>query len=65
MIAKVFGELPEGILDIIFEFANDGPLRLVFDAKKKRFINKINDNFVSLNKAVQFKIDNPPKTKNP
>ena len=40
MIAKVFGELPEGILDIIFEFANDGPLRLVFDAKKRDLSTK-------------------------
>lgn len=61
MIGNIFGELPEGILDTIFEFANDGPLRLAFDAKKKSFVNKINNNFVSLKKALEFKIDNPPE----
>ena len=60
-MTKVFGGLPEGILDSIFEFASDGPLRLGFDAKRKKFVNKINNNFVSLNKALQFKIDNPPQ----
>jgi hypothetical protein len=59
-MTKVFGELPEAVLDSIFEFANDGPLKLVFDAKKKKFVNKINKNFVELKKALQFKIDNPP-----
>jgi len=61
MIGKIFGGLPEVLLDSIFEFANDGPLRLAFDAKKKSFVNKINNNFVSLNKALEFKMDNPPE----
>jgi hypothetical protein len=59
-MTKVFGGLPEGILDSIFEFASDGPLRLAFDAKRKKFVNKINNNFELLKKALQFKIDNPP-----
>jgi hypothetical protein len=61
MIGKIFGGLPEGILDSIFEFANDGPLRLAFDAKKKSFVNKINNNFMRLKKALEFKIENPPE----
>ena len=60
MLVNMFGELPEGILDSIFEFASDGPLRLAFDGKRKKFVNKVNNNFVSLKKALQFKIDNPP-----
>ena len=40
MIGKVFGELPEWILDTIFEFANDGPLKLVFDGKKRDLSTK-------------------------
>jgi len=55
-----FGELPEGVLDTIFEFANDGQFRVAFDAKKKLFVKKINKNFMDLKKALQFKIDNPP-----
>ena len=59
-MTKVFGELPEGVLDIILEFASDGPLRLAFDVRRKKFVNKINNNFILLKKALQFKIDNPP-----
>jgi len=57
---KYFAPLPEVLLDKIFEFANDGPLKLVFDAKKEIFVQKINKNFTDLKKALQFKIDNPP-----
>jgi len=55
-----FAPLPEALLDTIFEFANDGPLKLAFDAQKKVFVQKINKNFTDLKKALQFKIDNPP-----
>ena len=58
--ANYFAHLPNALLDIIFEFANDGPLKLVFDAKKDVFVEKTNKNFTLLNKANQFKIDNPP-----
>jgi len=60
MLAKQFGDLPEGVLDTIFEFANDGQFRVAYDAKKKLFVKKINKNFMDLKKALQFKIDNPP-----
>ena len=60
MLVNKFGGLPEGILDSIFEFANDGQFRVVYDAKKKLFVKKINKNFELLKKALQFKIDNPP-----
>jgi hypothetical protein len=60
-MTKVFGGLPDGVLDSIFEFASDGPVKLVYDVKKRRFVNKINSNyFILLKKALQFKIDNPP-----
>jgi len=55
-----FGELPDGVLDTIFEFANDGQFRVAYDAKRKLFVKKINKNFMDLKKALQFKIDNPP-----
>lgn len=58
--AKYFSPLPEAMLDNIFAFANDGPKKLVFDAKKNAFVEKINKNFTLLKKAIQFKIDNPP-----
>ena len=58
--AKYFSPLPEALLDTIFAFANDGPKKLAFDAKKKAFVEKINKNFTLLKKAIQFKIDNPP-----
>lgn len=56
-----FSPLPEVLLANIFEFANDGPTKLVFDAKKEAFVEKINKNFTLLKKALQFKIDNPPE----
>jgi len=55
-----FSPLPEVLLSKIFEFANDGPKKLAFDAKKEAFVEKINKNFSLLKKALQFKIDNPP-----
>ena len=60
MLANQFSNLPEGILDTIFEFANDRQFRVAYDAKKKLFVKKINKNFMDLKKALQFKIDNPP-----
>jgi hypothetical protein len=57
---KYFATLPEALLDSIFEFAIDGPTKLAFDAKKEKFVEKINKNFTLLKKALQFKIDNPP-----
>jgi hypothetical protein len=57
---KYFTPLPEALLDTIFEFASDGPKKLEFDAKKDKFVEKINKNFTLLKKALQFKIDNPP-----
>jgi NAD-dependent DNA ligase len=40
--AKYFSPLPEATLDNILAFANDGPKKLVFDAKKNAFVEKIN-----------------------
>jgi hypothetical protein len=56
-----FSPLPDVVLDTIFQFASDGPLKVAFDAKKEVFVNKINKNFILLQKANQFKIDNPPE----
>jgi len=56
-----FTPLPEVLLDTIFQFACDGPLKVAFNAKKEVFVNKINKNFTLLEKANQFKIDNPPE----
>jgi len=58
--AKYFAPLPEALLDNIFEFANDGPLKLAFDAKREKFVEKINKNFTALKNALKFKIENPP-----
>ena len=58
--ANYFAPLPDVLLANIFEFANDGPKKLAFDAKKEAFVEKINKNFILLKKALQFKIDNPP-----
>jgi hypothetical protein len=55
-----FYALPEALLDNIFDLAFDGPTKLAFDHKKQQFVEKINKNFTLLNKANQFKIDNPP-----
>ena len=56
-----FAPLPDMVLDTIFQFASDGPLKVAYDAKKEVFVNKINTNFSLLQKANQFKIDNPPE----
>jgi hypothetical protein len=55
-----FASLPDMVLDNIIQFASDGPLKLAYDAKKEVFVDKINKNFTLLQKANQFKIDNPP-----
>ena len=59
--ANYFAPLPYVLLANIFEFANDGPKKLAFDAKKDAFVEKINKNFTLLKKALQFKVDNPPR----
>jgi len=56
-----FAPLPDVLLDTIFQFASDGPLKVAYDAKKEVFVNTINKNFSLLQKANQFKIDNPPE----
>jgi hypothetical protein len=53
--------LPEILLDIIFQFASDGPLKVAYDVKKEVFVKRINKNFLLLQEANQFKIDNPPE----
>ena len=58
---SLFASLPDMIFTLIFEFANDGPITLVYHAKKKCFVNKTNPYFSLLNAANQFKIDNPPE----
>ena len=57
---EYFAPLPEILLDTIFKFASEGPTKLTFDAKKQKFVEKINKNFTLLKQALQFKIDNPP-----
>jgi len=57
----MFGNLPEMILNTIFDFATDGPIKLAFDAKQGKFVNRPNNNFELLNKALKFKIENPPE----
>ena len=42
--ANYFAPLPNVLLANIFEFANDGPKKLAFDAKKEAFVEKINKN---------------------
>jgi len=56
-----FAPLPDMVLDTILQFACDGPLKVAYDAKKEVFVKKINKNFTLLQKANQFKIDNPPE----
>ena len=58
---SLFASLPDMLFPLIFEFANDGPLRLVYHPKKKCFVEKTNPYFSLLNDANQFKIDNPPE----
>lgn len=56
-----FATLPVVLLDVILQFASDGPLKVAYDAKKDVFVNRINKNFLLLQEANQFKIDNPPE----
>jgi hypothetical protein len=58
---SIFAYLPDMLFPLIFEFANDGAMRLVYHPKKKCFVDKINPHFALLNAANQFKIDNPPE----
>jgi len=53
--------LPDDILNLIFEFANTGPYRFVYDVKKKKFIHQINPNFMDLNRVNAYKISHLPK----
>lgn len=59
--SSIFTKLPEVLIKSVLEFApQEGPFRLDYDVKKECFIRKCNPYFELLNKANQFKIDNPP-----
>ena len=53
--------LPDVILKLIFEFANTGPYRLVYDVKKQKFVKKINQNFMELKRINEYKIGHLPE----
>jgi hypothetical protein len=55
-----FQKLPDMLKQYILEFTYDGPFCLTYDYRSKGFIKKINPNFILLNNANQFKLDNPP-----
>jgi len=57
----IFYQLPDMLKQCVLEFSCDGPFCLTYDYKTKSFIRKINRNYLILNKANQFKIDNPPE----
>jgi hypothetical protein len=56
-------ELPDVILNLIFEFAFSGSYTLSYDFKRKKFIKKINPNFMELKRVNQYKIHHLPEMK--
>jgi hypothetical protein len=56
-------ELPDVILNLIFEFAFSGPYKLFYDFKRKKFIKKINPNFIKLKRVNEYKISHLPEIK--
>ena len=52
--------LPDVILNLIFEFANAGPYRFVYDVKKQKFVEKINPNYLDLKRINEYKLRHPP-----
>lgn len=61
MCDSIFYKLPDMLKQYVLEFSFTGPYYLTYDYKSKSFIKKINPHFHLLNKANQFKIDNPPE----
>ena len=57
----MMNELPDVILNHIFEFAFSGPYTLSYDFKRETFIQKINPNFIQLNRVNEYKKSHLPK----
>jgi hypothetical protein len=55
--------LPDMILQYIFDYANSGPFQITYDVKSKKFIQKINPNFLLLKDTNNYKIHHLPEVK--
>lgn len=53
--------LPDVILNLIFEFAFSGPYTLSYDFKREKFIQKKNPNFIQLNRVNEYKKSHLPE----
>lgn len=63
MELSMMNELPDVILNMIFEFAFSGPYTLSYDIKSETFIKKINPNFIKLMSVNEYKIHHIPEMK--
>lgn len=59
----MMNQLPDVILNMIFDFAFSGPYKLSYDIKSETFIKKINQNFIKLKKVNEYKIHHIPEMK--
>jgi len=57
----MFHNLPDAILNLIFEFTYSGPYILFYDVKTKQLIRKINPNYSQLKRVNEYKICHMPQ----
>jgi hypothetical protein len=60
MLHSIFKNIPDVLIQIILDYANETPFRKLYDEKNKKWICKTNPQFALLNKVCKFMIDHPP-----
>ena len=60
MLHSIFQNLPDILIQIIIDYANETPFRKIYDEKNRKWIRKTNPQFALLNKVCKFMTDHLP-----
>lgn len=60
MLHSIFKNLPDILIQIIIDYANETPFRKIYDEKNRKWIQKTNPQFALLNTVCKFMIEHPP-----
>ena len=60
MLHSIFKNLPDVLIQIIMDYANEIPFQKLYDEKNRKWIRKTNPQFALLNKVCKFMIEHTP-----